>query len=89
VSTVRIVVVEEADLGLHRPASTAFAIGHVETMVTRDEGGRGAITNAAGLWGDEGLWWQRPRKLGGGVCICEEHARNILHGRKGDRLAAS
>ena len=61
-------------------------------VVTRDEGGRGAITTAAGLWVDEereALWWQRPRKLGGGVCKCEECTRTILQGRKRGRLVAS
>ena len=41
---------------------------------------------------DEGrkvLWWQCPSKLGGGICIYEERARTILHGRKGVQLAAS
>jgi len=59
---------------------------------TRDEGSRGAIIAATGLWDDEGreaLWWQRPHKLGESICICEERARTILHGRKGGRLAAS
>jgi len=51
----------------------------------RDEGRRGAIITPTGLWDDEGreaLWWQRPHKLGEGICICEERARTILHGRK-------
>jgi hypothetical protein len=57
--------------------STIFAITH---------GTRVVVTTAAGLWDDEGskvLWWQCPRKLGGGVCVCEERVRTILHGKKG------
>ena len=73
-------------------------INHVRDKVsrkrvgTRDEGSHGAIITATGLWDDEGreaLWWQRPHKLGEGICICEERARTILHGTKGGRLAAS
>ena len=68
------------------PASTVFMIRHIETVVVRDEGGCGM----AGLWdeGREALWWPRPCKLGGGICICEECDLTILYGRKGGQLAA-